>query len=64
MNIENLYKIRNILLTESGKLLITFMDDYITENACKSRDANEIKGMCELLHKVKNIPALAEKLNK
>ncbi|MCD7779812.1 MAG: hypothetical protein LUH05_03990 [Candidatus Gastranaerophilales bacterium] len=56
MDMENLVKLRNYLELKEGGLLITYMSDYITENACKNREASEIKGMCELLHKVKSIP--------
>lgn len=56
MDIQELYKIRNMLLKDEGCLLITFLSDYITENACKQRNSDEIKGMCELLHKIKTFP--------
>lgn len=56
MDMDNLVKLRNYLECKEGCLLITYMSDYITENACKNREASEIKGMCELLHRIKSIP--------
>lgn len=60
MTIENLVKIRNMLNTLEGKLLVNYLQDYITDNACKSREASEIKGMCELVQVIKNVPSLVE----
>ena len=61
MNIDNLYLVRNFLQTDTGDLLINYLSNYITENACKNREASEIKGMCELLHQIKKIPQLVDK---
>lgn len=60
MDRENLVKIRNLLATADGKLLVNYLGDYITDNACKNRDASEIKGMCELLQQIKLIPGKVE----
>lgn len=60
MNIEELVLIRNMLVTKEGKLLISFLSDYVTSNACKQREASEIKGMAELLHQIKQVPQMVE----
>ena len=64
MDRENLVKIRNLLNSQEGKLLVDYLSDYITENACKTRDASEIKGMCELLQQIKLIPGKVEQRRK
>lgn len=64
MEIENLLKIRNYLNCSQGQLLVDYLSDYITANACKSRDASEIKGMCELLQQIKLIPQKVEQRRK
>lgn len=56
MDIETLVKLRNYISCDEGKLLIEYLSDYITDNACKRREPYEIKGMCELLQQVKSIP--------
>lgn len=56
MNTDNLIRIRNYLKQEEGNLLVNYLSDYITLNACGKREASEIKGMCELLHQIKTIP--------
>lgn len=60
MNIEDLIELRNYLNQHGGQLLVNYLSDYITENACKQRDASEIKGLCELLHQIKLIPNKVE----
>jgi hypothetical protein len=64
METENLIRLRNYIVTNEGSLLINFLSDYITENACKSREASEIKGMCELLQQIKSIPNKVEQLRR
>lgn len=64
MERENLVLIRNMLNSEVGKNLIGYLSDYITSNACKAREASEIKGMCELLEQIKRIPNEVEKLRR
>lgn len=64
MDIENLVKIRNYLQTSDGQSLINYLSDYITEAACKQREASEIKGMCELLQQIKLIPNKVEQLRR
>lgn len=60
-----LYKLRNLLINqEEGKLLLEYLQDYVTTEATKSREALEIKGMCALIQKIKEIPELVEKLHK
>jgi hypothetical protein len=64
MEIENLIRLRNYIVTTEGSLLLDFLSDYITENSCKAREASEIKGMCELLHQIKTIPSKVEQLRR
>lgn len=64
MDRENLVKVRNLLATAEGNALVTYLSDYITSNACKNREASEIKGMCELLQQIKLIPDKVEQLRR
>lgn len=64
MDIENLVKIRNYLKAEEGQLLVNYLTDYITENACLKREPSEIKGMCELVQQIKLIPNKVEQARK
>lgn len=61
MDRENLLRIRNYLAAPEGSLLLGYLQDYITKQACLKREASEIKGMCELVQQVKNIPGEVEK---
>ncbi|MCM1003567.1 MAG: hypothetical protein NC408_04425 [Candidatus Gastranaerophilales bacterium] len=56
MDRDDLVLLRNYLQQSEGKLLVNFLSNYITENACRQREASEIKGMCELLHQIKTMP--------
>jgi len=57
-----LYKLRNLLIhQEEGKMLLEYLQDYVTQEATKSREALEIKGMCALIQKIKEIPAVVER---
>lgn len=60
MDREHLVLLRNLLNEPSGKLLLTFLQDYVTNQACKQREASEIKGMCELIQQLKDIPKRVE----
>ena len=60
MDREYLVLLRNLLNEPSGKLLLTFLQDYVTNQACKQREASEIKGMCELIQQLKDIPKRVE----
>lgn len=64
LDTENLVKLRNYLKSSEGKLLVNYLSDYITENACKQREASEIKGMCELLQQIKKVPDKVENLRR
>lgn len=64
MNLDNIIRLRNFLRQPEGELLVNYLSDYITENACRPREASEIKGMCELLQQIKLIPDKVEKLRK
>lgn len=55
-----LVNLRNLIVTPEGQQLIDYLSDYITEIACRNKDANEIKGMCELLQQIKVIPSKLE----
>lgn len=60
MEREYLVKIRNVLATDDGKLLMEFLQDYVTKQACGQREASEIKGMCILIQQLKDIPQRVE----
>lgn len=58
---EDLLTLRNELSQrELGKVLLNFLQDYVTEQAVKNLDAIEIKGMCRLIQQVKNIPEMVD----
>jgi ferritin len=58
---EDLLRLRNELSQrELGKVLLNFLQDYVTEQAVKNLDAIEIKGMCRLIQQVKNIPEMVD----
>lgn len=60
--IEDLLRLRNEILQQTiGGVLLAFMQDYITAESCKNRSADEIKGMCELVQQLKDIPQKVEK---
>lgn len=61
MKIDELVRVRNVIQSYEGQLLLSYLQDYITENACKNRDASELKGMCELVQRIKELPTLVEK---
>lgn len=57
MEREKLLKIRNeIINTPQGAVFFQFMHDFITQEACKGINADELKGMCRLVQEFKNIP--------
>lgn len=58
LEIDELIQLKNLIVTKEGELLINFLSDYVTQNACLKREASEIKGMAELLHQIKSIPDL------
>lgn len=64
MDIQNLVRLRNYITTAEGRLLTCYLSDYITKEACKKREAAEIKGMCELLQQIKIIPNEVEQISK
>ena len=61
MKLDELVRVRNVIQSYAGQLLLSYLQDYITENACKNREASELKGMCELVQRIKELPALVEK---
>ena len=53
---DELLAIRNLLVTAEAKLLVRFMGDYMTDLATKQPiNAEEIKGMGNLIHEVKTL---------
>ena len=60
---EDLLTLRNdLILQPTGGLLLEYLTDYITAEACKNRNAEQIKGMCELVQQIKDIPKKVEKM--
>jgi len=58
MEREKLLKIRNDLIcTETGAVLFDFMHDFVMQEACKSINADELKGMCRLIQELNSVPA-------
>ena len=60
MEREDLVKLRNLLATDDGKLLMEYLQDYVTKQACGQREASEIKVMCTLIQQIKDIPQKVE----
>ena len=53
---DELLAIRNLLVTAEAKLLVRFMGDYMTGLSTKQPiNAEEIKGMGNLIHEVKTL---------
>ena len=49
-SIEDLLRLRNEIIQQPiGGVLLEYLSDYITAEACKNRNAEQIKGMCELV---------------
>ena len=42
--------------SREGEVLIKFLTKYITSLACTSKEASEIKGMCEIVEQLIRIP--------
>ena len=61
MEREKLVILRNLLETDAGEVLLEFFHNHITEEACKLRDALEIKGMCSIVQQLKDVPKKVEK---
>ena len=61
---EILLRLRNDLLQQPiGSMLLDYLSDYITAEACGvNRNAEQIKGMCELLQRIKDIPQKVENI--
>lgn len=61
---NNLIKLRNELLnTPLGDALLEYLQDIITDEACKvNKNAENIKGMCEIVQRIKDIPQRVEKI--
>lgn len=60
---EDLLTLRNDLIQRDlGKILLAYMQDYVTEQAVKNLDAIEIKGMCRLIQQLKDIPKTVEQM--
>jgi hypothetical protein len=61
MELEELISLRNAIQSYEGKLLLAYLQDYVTNQACLKREASEIKGMCELIQQIKDVPKIVEK---
>ena len=62
LKLENLVNLRNDLFnTSTGERLLEYLQDYITKEACSiNRNPDTIKGMCEIVQKIKEIPQKIE----
>ena len=61
-SIEDLLRLRNEILQQPiGGVLLAYLQDYITAESCNNRNAEQIKGMCELVQQIKLIPQKVEK---
>lgn len=60
---NELLTLRNTLRTGEYALLIRFLGDYITDFSAKTpENEKEIKGMAQLLHKMKTLPYETENI--
>jgi hypothetical protein len=58
---EDLLRLRNEVIQQPiGGMLLAYLQDYITAESCNNRNAEQIKGMCELVQQIKNIPKKLE----
>lgn len=56
-SLEELLQLKNELISQPiGGVLLAYLQDYITAESCNNRNAEQIKGMCELVQQIKNIP--------
>ncbi len=55
MELEKLLSLKTLIESRDGMLLIRYLGDYVTQEACKNIEALEVKGMCRLLQKIKEI---------
>lgn len=56
MDREELIKIKNLITSYEGKLLMNYISDFITEKSTSAISADKIQGMCMLFHNIKQIP--------
>jgi hypothetical protein len=63
-SIEDLLKLRDLIHQPLGNVLIAYLQDYVTSEACNNRNAEQIKGMCELVQQLKNIPNKVENIKR
>jgi hypothetical protein len=64
-SIEDLLRLRNEIIQQPiGGVLLEYLSDYITAEACKNRNAEQIKGMCELVQRIKDIPSKVENIKR
>lgn len=64
--LENIVALRNDLFnTRTGERLLEFLQDYITKEACiTGKNPEAIKGMCEIVQRIKEIPIKVESIKK
>ena len=62
--VENLVLLRNDLFnSKTGERLLAYLQDYITKEACMTnRNPETIKGMCEIVQRIKEIPQKVENI--
>ena len=59
MDREYLLQLRNQLInTELGDILLDYLQDFITSEGCKATVSGDaIKGMCQIVQQIKDIPS-------
>ena len=59
MDREYLLKLRNELSqTQLGDILLDYLQDFITSEGCKATVSGDaIKGMCQIVQQIKDIPS-------
>ena len=51
----------NLFNTNTGKLLIDYLQDFLTSEACRNCNGDELRGMAKLVQEIKKIPEKANK---
>ena len=62
MEIENLLKIRNILTTSEGSLILGYLLEVATDLSMKDFDEKELKGFLRAVGELKKIPSKVESI--
>ena len=60
MDIDNLLKVRNVLATKDGSLILDYLFEVATDFATKDYDEKQLKGFMVAIAKLKDVPNKVE----